>query len=161
MAVWRDVLGYEGVYQVSDSGQVRSIGTRISSRVLRTHTRKRDGYVYVGLRLNCERKTAKVHRLVAEAFLPNPTGLPDVDHINGDRSDNRVSNLRWATKSINGRNRHKTFGEVPLLGVSISSSVRNPYRASICVEGHKQHIGVFNSPEAAHRAYLRAKAGAA
>lgn len=157
MEQWRNVVGYEGIYEVSNLGRVRSIGTRISSRILRTHTRSRDGYVYVGLQVQCERKTAKVHRLVAEAFLPNPGELPDVDHINGDRGDNSVGNLRWVTKSRNGLNRHRTYGAVPLLGVSVSSSKANPYRATLCVEGNKRHLGVFPSAEAAHRAYVNAK----
>lgn len=155
--VWKDIPGFEGVYLVSSEGRVKSVGTRISPRIMSLHERKRDGYVYIGLGPATCRKMAKVHRLVAEAFLPNPDGLPDVDHINGIKADNRLENLRWATKSANGLNRHRTFGVVPRLGVSESDSRVNPYRASLCVNGVKQHLGVFPTQEAAHRAYLSAK----
>jgi hypothetical protein len=152
--IWKDI---GGVYQVSNLGRVKSVGTRISSRVMRLQTRKRDGYVCVGLVLDGHRKTAKVHRLVAEAFLPNPDNLPNVDHINGDKANNRVENLRWASHSLNQRNRHRTFGAVPQLGVAKSYSKANPYRAALCVNGRKQHLGVYPTAEDAHEAYVKAK----
>lgn len=161
METWKAVVDYEGLYEVSDQGRVKSVGTRISSRIMRLQTRKRDGYVVVSIGPAAARKNAKVHRLVAEAFLPNPEALPDVDHRNGDKADNRVENLRWATKSTNGLNRHRTFGAVPKLGVAESASETNPFRASLCVDGKKRHLGVFATAEAAHRAYLKAKGAAA
>lgn len=106
---WRDIAGYEGLYQVSDWGNVRSLDRIINTkkekrcykgRMLKL-TNKADGYVLVSLWDTGKGKDYRVHRLVAEAFIPNPENKPHVDHIDGDRSNNCVWNLRWCTQSEN------------------------------------------------------------
>lgn len=108
--VWRPVVGYEGLYEVSNTGLVRSIlpkWKRCAGRVFKPHYDK-DGYDTVTLckRLNgvSHTKTLKVHRLVAMAFIENPDNKPVIDHINGIKNDNRVANLRWCTQSENESN---------------------------------------------------------
>lgn len=99
MAEWRNVVGYPG-YQVSNLGEVQS--KRFKRPLVKAFDS--DGYHIVTL-YNINKYTCKVHRLVADAFLPNPLNLPHIDHINREKTDNKVSNLRWADERTNCLNR--------------------------------------------------------
>lgn len=111
---WRDVVGYEGLYQVSNLGRVRRMSASFTDtkgrlrhfvgRVLRPQ-KLRHGYVYVNLWKDNVRKGCTIHRLVAIAFIPNPDNKPQVNHIDGDRANNKVENLEWTTNSENQRHR--------------------------------------------------------
>lgn len=97
---WRDVEGYEGMYQVSDLGRVRSLKFG-KVRVL-SPSKNKYGYLCVGLSKENKRKTVKVHRLVAVAFIPNSDESKTIiNHINEDKTDNRVENLEWCTAQYN------------------------------------------------------------
>lgn len=103
---WLPVAGFEGYYEVSDQGRVRSVdridamGRRKTGRVLRQHA-QRSGYLNVHLSKDGVKKTARTHRLVAIAFIPNPSKLPEVNHKNEDITDNRASNLEWCDRVYN------------------------------------------------------------
>lgn len=112
---WRDIKGYDGRYQVSNHGRVRSLVTYNSSHGVRHEINKttifkpgycgrNGGYECVGLIKDGKRNRHRVHRLVADAFIPNPNNFPMVDHINRNKSDNRVENLRWCDGLTNRRN---------------------------------------------------------
>lgn len=107
---WRDIEGYEGLYQVSNLGRVKSLERDVNSRSGKRKEKEKilkqnnNRYMYVGLSKNCKTKCFTVHRLVAKAFLPNPENKPQIDHINTDKSDNRVENLRWVTPKENMKN---------------------------------------------------------
>lgn len=110
METWKDVVGYEGLYQVSDLGRVRSLD-RITKDKNNVEYRRKSkilqpwddtqGYKIVDLRKDGKRKAAKVHRLVAETFIQNPENKEQVNHIDGIKSNNNVSNLEWNTRSEN------------------------------------------------------------
>lgn len=103
---WRDIPGYKGLYQVSSAGNVKSLPKYHSKieKVLKGYTDK-DGYIKVRLCLNTKiRKSHFVHRLVAISFINNEKCLPEVDHINTIKNDNRVENLRWCDHKSNINN---------------------------------------------------------
>lgn len=113
--IWKDIEGYKGLYQVSNFGRVKSLYREFWSgkgyHILNKYPEKimktwidRGGYEYVVLCKDSIAKKIKVHRLVAQAFIPNPDNKSQVDHINTIRYDNHVENLRWATKSENELN---------------------------------------------------------
>lgn len=95
--IWRNIKGYEGLYQVSNFGKVLSMKSKKELKVIRLH----DGYLYINLYKNRKCKKNAIHRLVAQAFILNHNNKPQVDHINGDKFNNNVTNLRWVTQSEN------------------------------------------------------------
>ena len=96
--IWRDIQGFEGLYEVSTKGRVRNIRT---GKVLK-YVIGGMGYPFVNLyKANSKPKHIKVHRLVALAFIDNPDNLPEVNHIDEDKRNNDISNLEWCTASEN------------------------------------------------------------
>ena len=104
--VWKDIVGFEGFYKVSNKGNVYSVERRDSrgniceGRVLKPGYTS-CGYLQVGLSKNGKSKTRTVHRLVAETFLPNPNDLPQVNHRDEDKDNNNVENLEWCDTKYN------------------------------------------------------------
>ena len=103
--IWRDIVGYEGRYQVSNYGRAKSFCSG-KARILKP-IRRADGYVNIGLHKKGETPHRAIHILVAQAFIPNPDNKPFVNHIDGDKTDNRVENLEWCTPSENVIHVHK------------------------------------------------------
>ena len=134
--VWRDIPGYEGKYQASSLGRIRSLDRvvkrrnwssfRLPGRVLKPRLSHK-GYLLVGLCTEARTKNYSVHRLVARAFIPNPKGKPEINHRNGDKTDNRVENLEWVTTAENVRH------SITVLGHTRST----PTYAVVCLDtGH-------------------------
>ena len=106
--IWKSVVGYEGYYEISNHGNVRSInriiidknGTKLNykSKLLKPAPNK-DGYLQVGFSKNCKTNSYYVHHLEGIAFIPNPENKPTVNHIDGIKANNYIDNLEWATKS--------------------------------------------------------------
>ena len=128
---WRDVVGYEGRYQVSSMGRVKSLerkdclGRTVKERILKPVVRGK-GYLKVGLCAGGKKKHFFVHRLVCQAFHDNPDNKPQVNHLNEDKKDNRACNLEWCTRRENcnhgtrnkrsAKNRSKSVGQYTLDG---------------------------------------------
>lgn len=100
---WKDIPGYEGLYQISNFGRVKSLFDNNGKR--RDHIlsggNDADGYRLVLLYKDKKRRTKKVHRLVAEAFIPNPNNYPQVNHKDENKSNNNVCNLEWCDCKYN------------------------------------------------------------
>lgn len=96
---WKDVVGYEGLYQVSDKGNVKSL--KSNSPKLLKQSPTNCGYMKVQLYQNGKGKMLYVHRLVAKAFLPNPQQKEEINHLDGNKANNVLSNLEWTSRSEN------------------------------------------------------------
>jgi hypothetical protein len=147
MEVWRDVVGYEGYYQVSSLGRVRSLDRILDKPNLLTGgltvrkgrlLRQRElwGYLYVNLCVHDKREHCRVHRLVVTAFIPNPENKPQINHKNGNKRDNRVYNLEWATASENSQHSYSNglskppVNRKPVVCVDTQDSFESSYRAA-------------------------------
>lgn len=104
--IWKNAVGYEGLYEVSNLGRVRSVdrydslGHFRESIILRQHL-DHNGYKFVALFKDGKRKSIKIHRIVAMAFIPNPNNLPQVNHIDENKINNNVDNLEWCDCKYN------------------------------------------------------------
>jgi DNA-binding transcriptional regulator YiaG len=110
MEIWVDVIGFESGYEISNFGRLKSklrvvdYGCKKAIRkekILKPRVCPKRGYEYTVLSIDKNRKTVKIHRLVAEAFIDNISNKPSVNHINGIKTDNKASNLEWVTASEN------------------------------------------------------------
>ena len=100
--VWNDIQGYEGLYQVSNLGRVKSLNyNRTGKECILKYGINTDGYLYVILSKNCICKNRTIHRLVATAFIDNPDNLPYINHKDENKLNNRVENLEWCTAEYN------------------------------------------------------------
>ena len=107
MEEWKDIEGYDGLYQVSSEGRVRSLPRNTTKGQIIKPSIQNTGYYYVLLYKDGKAIRKTLHRIIAKAFIPNPDNKPQVDHINGDRTDCRIDNLRWVTPSENNSNPHR------------------------------------------------------
>ena len=151
---WRDIPGYEGLYQVSNKGRVKSLerevnnngGKRIiKEKILTQYINKRFNYATVMLTKDHEEKNKQVHRLVAEAFIDNPDNKPEVDHFDTNRLNNNVNNLEWTTRKENANN------ELTKMHKSIALKGRAGYSHPQTEEAKEKirqyHIGLKQSEE--------------
>ena len=122
--IWKDIKGYEGAYQVSNLGRVRSLtrkvktfnGVRTSKGQLLKPLKTNTGYYRVDLKQNQKDKYMSIHRLVAEAFIPNPNNYPIINHKDNNPQNNCVENLEWCTQSYNVKYAYKYGNAKPTSG---------------------------------------------
>lgn len=104
--IWKPIKNYEGIYEISNLGNVKSLNyNRTKKEKILKPRKDKKGYLYVMLYKNKYGKNFSIHRLVAQAFIPNPENKPEVDHINTIKDDNRIDNLKWATHIENNNNK--------------------------------------------------------
>ena len=101
--IWKPVVGYEGLYEVSNTGNVKSLGNKVwkNARILKPQVRGKSGYLFVRLSKDGQAKGINIHRLVAETFIPNPLNLPIVNHKDENIANCRADNLEWCTSKYN------------------------------------------------------------
>lgn len=149
--IWKDVEGYEGRYQVSNRGRVKRLTFTYLAKVFNkaytqvarrehvlTGRKDKDGYFIVSLPCGKSYRNHRVHRLVATAFIPNPCNLPQVNHKNGIKHDNRVENLEWITNKGNlyhahhvlYKEEHKYYNERPVAQYDTLGNVVKEYKSA-------------------------------
>ena len=116
MEIWKDIKGYEGIYQISNLGNIKSLDHYIRQRnnnyklyhgkTLKPYMTS-TGYYKIDLHNGKKRKIMLIHRLIANAFIPNPDDLPEVNHIDGNKTNNNIDNLEWCTRSDNIKHSYK------------------------------------------------------
>jgi hypothetical protein len=150
---YRAILGFEN-YEISNFGNIRNIPTR---KILK-QSLDSNGYHIVSLYNNGKGNAKRVHRLIANAFIPNDDKKAYVDHIDGNKTNNALTNLRWATHSENEMN--KALSVINTSGIKgvYWNKEKKKWRAQIKINGKTQHIGYFCNLEDAKMArYQRAR----
>lgn len=116
METWKDIIGFEGLYQASNAGRVKSLervvscgkGNRIIKEAIKKPGKNSSGYPVINLFKNSKCYPHTVHSLIARYFIPNPSNFPEVNHKNGIKSDNDINNLEWVTYSMNIKHAYDT-----------------------------------------------------
>lgn len=159
--IWKDIKGYEGLYQVSNMGQVKSLPRYTTKGKILVSVKDKDGYLRVCLSKDNRHKSYYVHRLVAEAFIPNPDNLPEINHKDCNPGNDKIENLEYCDRSynVNYSNRNKIVSDrlskpviqMTLDGViiaiwpSIKQAAKNGFDASnicnCCIGKRKTHAG--------------------
>lgn len=155
MEIWKSIIGFETKYMVSSIGRVKSIRTfecengfkyTVDKKILSANNNGR-GYLQISLKNEDNiRKTIKIHRLVAIAFIPNTLNKPEVNHINGNKLDNRMENLEWVTTHENCKHREKNG----LGNVSVANNSRKRKVAKIDKDTD-EIIHIYDSAKDAER----------
>ncbi len=122
--IWKDIIGYEGLYQISNLGRIKSLPRIRNIRYRPYMTKERiltptignNGYCYIMFQLNSVPKRYLVHRLFAIHFIPNPENKPQINHKNGIKHDNIPTNLEWCTSAENIRHSYVNGLQKPIKG---------------------------------------------
>lgn len=153
MEIWKDVIGFEGIYEVSSMGSIKSkerkvpygnIGILIIYEKILKPKLTKDGYFSVNLRKPKISKHCRIHRIVAEAFCTNLENKPLINHINGNKLDNRAENLEWCTPSENIKHSFNIGTSKPSNTIKILDTSTNIVYNSITDAANQKNIGKSN-----------------
>lgn len=140
--IWKDIQGYEGLYQVSSFGRIRSLQIGNRKGRIRIARAARNGYLYIVLSKKGKAHTIRVHKEVAKAFIPNPMNLNSVNHKNFDKTDNSIYNLEWMSLAdnihhakINGKNNRK-----PIYQCDLNGNIIKEWESAYSVELEKGYF---------------------
>jgi hypothetical protein len=154
MEVWKDVKDYEGMYQISNFGRVKSLerivkngvnsNRLIKERILKNHISK-TGYFVTDLKDKNYRKTFKIHILISKHFIKNHKNLPIINHIDGNKLNNNIYNLEWVSQRENCCHKElKNNNSSKYIGVCYRKN-RNKWQSSIVFNGKLIHLGTFKT----------------
>tara|TARA_R110002020_G_scaffold355644_1_gene568328 strand:- start:7 stop:504 length:498 start_codon:yes stop_codon:yes gene_type:complete len=137
-------------YMINENGNIYS---KHKNKILKSRLTN-NGYITLVLRKDKKSIHKNIHRLLGLQYLPNPDNKPCVDHINRNKIDNSLSNLRWVTYYENAKNKSsKKNSSSRFVGVRKTDNKKNPYRVETTHLGKKFHIGYYETEEEAHEAY--------
>ena len=137
MEKWKDIKGYEGKYQVSNYGRVKSLYTN----KLKNTAIKNTGYECVDLYINGKRENKTIHRLVAMAFITNPNSYKVINHIDGNKVNNNANNLEWCTQSYNIKHSYDNNLHIP----TIEKAINSRKRKILCHQNNKKYNSIIEA----------------
>lgn len=152
---WKDIAGYEGIYQISNLGRIMSCERDVKcgpggkgikhlySHLMYPATSKKTGYVEVALSFNHKMSYKLIHRLVAEAFIPNPDNLPQVNHKDGNKQNNQACNLEWVSCSDNIK--HAVSSGLTRTGQLWNDSHKTNCKSVKCIETGKVYLSMYEA----------------
>lgn len=149
MEEWKDIKGYEEIYQISTKGRIKSKGNSFSRKEKEIkQTKTKSGYYTVGLHKGGKVKRYRVHRLVAETFIDNPFNLPEVNHIDENKANNEMTNLEWCThkENCNHGTRNNRMAE---------TNINNPKRSKpiLCIEKNVVYPSIHEASRSLNTSY--------
>lgn len=159
--IWKDIIEFDGLYQISNLGRVKSLSRRIvcgngftdKKETILKLSKTKKGYLRANLCENYNRASYAVHRAVAIHFIENPNNLPQVNHIDEIKTNNTVDNLEWCTNRQNihhSKKRKKSSSKY--VGVFWDKQL-NKFRAQINYDGKTRSLGYFDNENDAHLKY--------